>query len=178
MLPLISPIDAAALLADGKAILIDVREADEFSSRHVPAALSRPLSVADAGPLVCGSGIDMIFTCLSGGRTSANVARLAALAPAGRGHILAGGINAWGKAGLPLTGSSQNAGAAPLPIMRQVQIAAGALVLAGVLLSVLAAPAWILLSAFVGAGLTFAGASGWCGMARLLAVMPWNRAAA
>jgi hypothetical protein len=27
----------------------------------------------------------------------------------------------------------------------------------------------------VGAGLTFAGISGFCGMARLLAVMPWNR---
>jgi Protein of unknown function (DUF2892) len=30
---------------------------------------------------------------------------------------------------------------------------------------------------FVGAGLVFAGVSDWCGMARLLALMPWNRRA-
>jgi rhodanese-related sulfurtransferase len=59
--------------------------------------------------------------------------------------------------------------------MRQVQIAAGSLVLLGLILSQLVAPAWILLTWFVGAGLTFAGISGFCGMARLLALMPWNR---
>ncbi|MBM5801390.1 MAG: DUF2892 domain-containing protein [Cyanobacteria bacterium K_DeepCast_35m_m2_023] len=59
--------------------------------------------------------------------------------------------------------------------MRQVQIAAGSLVLLGVILSQVAAPGWIWLSAVVGAGLVFAGISGFCGMARLLAAMPWNR---
>jgi hypothetical protein len=33
------------------------------------------------------------------------------------------------------------------------------------------------LSGFVGAGLTYAGISGFCGMARLLAAMPWNQVA-
>jgi hypothetical protein len=61
--------------------------------------------------------------------------------------------------------------------MRQVQIAAGSLVLLGLLLSQAMAPAWILLSWFVGAGLVFAGITGWCGMAQLLARMPWNRVA-
>ncbi|MFS6828004.1 DUF2892 domain-containing protein [Cyanobium sp. ATX-6F1] len=59
--------------------------------------------------------------------------------------------------------------------MRQVQIAAGSLVLLGVILSQAVAPGWIWLSGFVGAGLVFAGVSGFCGMARLLAAMPWNR---
>jgi hypothetical protein len=59
--------------------------------------------------------------------------------------------------------------------MRQVQIVAGALVLAGVLLGFLIAPAWIGLAAFVGAGLLMAGITGWCGMAHMLALMPWNR---
>lgn len=57
------------------------------------------------------------------------------------------------------------------PLMRQVQIAAGALVLLGVILTQDTAPAWIALSAFVGAGLVFAGLSGFCGMV----LMPWNR---
>jgi len=61
--------------------------------------------------------------------------------------------------------------------MRQVQIAAGSLVLLGVILSQTVAPGWIWLSGFVGAGLTYAGISGVCGMARLLAAMPWNQVA-
>ncbi|MFN7630579.1 MAG: DUF2892 domain-containing protein [Cyanobacteriota bacterium] len=59
--------------------------------------------------------------------------------------------------------------------MRQVQIAAGSLMLLGLILSTTLAPAWILLSWFVGAGLVLAGLSGFCGMARLLALMPWNK---
>ena len=59
--------------------------------------------------------------------------------------------------------------------MRQVQIAAGSLVLLGLILSNTVAPAWILLTWFFGAGLVFAGISGFCGMARLLAVVPWNK---
>jgi rhodanese-related sulfurtransferase len=61
--------------------------------------------------------------------------------------------------------------------MRQVQIAAGSLVLLGVILSHTVASGWIWLSGFVGAGLIFAGVSGFCGLARLLAALPWNRAA-
>ena len=63
----------------------------------------------------------------------------------------------------------------PIELMRQVQIVAGSLVLLGVALGISVAPAFLALSAFVGAGLAFAGISGWCGMARLLAIMPWNR---
>ena len=66
----------------------------------------------------------------------------------------------------------------PIEIMRQVQIAAGSLVLLGVILGLTVAPGWFALSGFVGAGLVFAGTTGWCGMAYLLAIMPWNRQAA
>lgn len=170
----LSPADAAAMIDGGHALLIDVREADEFAARHVPGALSRPLSLPDAGPLACGTGSSLIFTCLSGKRTQMNAARLAGLSP-GPAYLLEGGVQAWGKAGLPLAGREA---AQPLPLMRQVQIAAGALVLLGVALSLLVDPAFIGLAAFVGAGLAFAGLSGWCGMARLLAIMPWNRTAA
>ena len=63
----------------------------------------------------------------------------------------------------------------PLPLMRQVQIAAGVLILLGVALGYTVNSGFFLLSAFVGAGLAFAGITGFCGMARLLALMPWNR---
>ena len=63
----------------------------------------------------------------------------------------------------------------PIEIMRQVQIVAGSLVLIGVILGYFVTPAFYALPAFVGAGLLFAGISGFCGMAKLLAIMPWNR---
>jgi rhodanese-related sulfurtransferase len=87
---------------------------------------------------------------------------------------LTGGIDGWAAAGLPVEVDR----AQPIEIMRQVQIAAGVLVLTGVVLGLLVSPGFFGLSAFVGAGLTFAGVTGWCGMARLLGLMPWNRAAA
>jgi len=105
-----------------------------------------------------------------------NANRLAKLVPDGMAQfVLENGLNGWKGAGLPLSGPDASR---PLPLMRQVQLVAGLLVLAGVTLGFLVAPPWFGLAAFVGAGLSFAGASGWCGMARLLAVMPWNRAAA
>jgi rhodanese-related sulfurtransferase len=85
--------------------------------------------------------------------------------------MLAGGVDAWGAARLPVVEDPK----APLELMRQVQIAAGALVLLGVGLGLALHPAFFGLAAFVGAGLMLAGATGFCGMARLLALAPWNR---
>jgi rhodanese-related sulfurtransferase len=86
-------------------------------------------------------------------------------------YILDGGLEAWKRAGLPVTVDSTQ----PIDIIRQVQIAAGSLVLLGMLLGFLVSPQLYLLSAFIGAGLLFAGLSGWCGMAKLLGLMPWNQ---
>ena len=112
----------------------------------------------------------MIFHCKSGMRTAGNAQRLAAAADC-QTYILDGGIDAWKKAGLPVAIDARQ----PIEIMRQVQITAGGLVLLGVVLGTWVAPGFYGLSAFVGAGLIFAGISGWCGMAKLLAFMPWNR---
>jgi O-antigen/teichoic acid export membrane protein len=64
----------------------------------------------------------------------------------------------------------------PIEIQRQVQLAAGSLVLLGVVLGLTGHPAFYAVAGFVGAGLVFAGLTGWCGMAKLLGRMPWNRA--
>lgn len=66
----------------------------------------------------------------------------------------------------------------PIELMRQVQIAAGSMVVLGVVLGVLVAGPFYILSAFVGAGLVFAGLTGTCGLASLLRRMPWNRSIA
>lgn len=166
-LPTIDVTRAKHLLDNG-AILIDIREADERAREHVPGARHNPMSRLSA--VAPRDAKAVIFHCRSGARTAANAQRLAAATPC-EAYILAGGLEAWKKAGLPVTVDTRQ----PIEIMRQVQIAAGSLVLAGVALGVWVAPAFLALSAFVGAGLIFAGATGWCGMAKLLAVMPWNR---
>ena len=166
----LAPAEVEARLHQGHALLIDIREADEFARRHIEGAVSLPLSALGTTPLPAVPGADVIFTCRSGMRTAANAAKLKALVE-GPAHVLSGGVDGWAAAGLPVATNLK----APIEIMRQVQITAGLLVLAGVLLGVLVAPGFVWLAAFVGAGLTFAGISGTCAMARLLALMPWNR---
>ncbi len=169
----ISPTDAAALVSKG-AVLIDIREADEHAREHIPGARHHALSCFDkATPVHQGDDV-LVFHCRSGARTRGNAARLAAAAPACESYILDGGIEAWKKAGLPVKLDRSQ----PIDIMRQVQIAAGSLILIGATLGYALTPAFYGLSAFVGAGLLFAGVSGYCGMAHLLALMPWNRRAA
>lgn len=171
LIPL-SPTDAAERLKARRAVLVDIREPDEFARRHVTGALSRPLSAFESAHLKIEPEKDVIFTCRSGMRTAANCARLAA-AVDGEAFVLEGGLDNWAAAGLPVAENRK----APLEIMRQAQLGAGLLVLIGVGLGFAVHPAFFGLSAFVGAGLTVAGATGFCGMARLLALAPWNRAA-
>ncbi len=165
----LSPRDVAARLTQGRAILIDVREPDEFACEHVAGSISVPLSGFDQTRL--GSSSEkVIFTCRSGARTGANCDRLAARVD-GTVFVMEGGLGAWKAAGLPVTQHRK----APLEMMRQVQIGAGSLMLLGVGLSLLVHPGFIALSAFVGANLLVAGLTGICGMAKVLAVMPWNQ---
>lgn len=168
----VSPARAAVMMRDG-AVLIDIREADEHAREHIPGARHHALSQIGAGTPV-GSGDDvLIFHCRSGARTQGNAPRLAAASPNCETYSLDGGIDAWKKAGLPVTLDRSQ----PIDVMRQVQIAAGSLVMLGVVLGTLIHPGFYTLAGFVGAGLVFAGATGFCGMARLLGVMPWNRRA-
>jgi len=167
----LSAIELKRRLDSGDAVLIDIRESDEHAREHIVGARLAPLSAIDTHDFDRDHGKTAVFHCRSGMRTQANAAKLLA-----RGfreaYFLEGGIDAWKAAGLPVHTNRK----APLELMRQVQITAGLLILTGALLGWLVSPAFYLLSAFVGAGLTFAGATGWCGMAMLLKTMPWNRA--
>ena len=166
----LTPQQVRERLDAGRAILVDIREADEFARSHIAGAQSQPLSTWEKAHLSVHPDADVIFTCRSGMRTAGACDRLAARVN-GDAFVLKGGLDAWAKAGLPVATNAD----APMEIMRQVQIAAGSLVLIGVILGFLVSPAWFGLSGFVGAGLTFAGISGFCGMAQLLMLAPWNR---
>ena len=166
----IAPQQAKAALDRG-ATLIDIRDPDEHARERIAGALNRPLArIADAA-MPAGA---LIFHCRTGMRTGANAAALEAAAHGAACYLLDGGIDAWRGCGLGTIVDRSR----PIEIMRQVQLAAGAMVLLGILLGWLVNPAFAGLSAFVGAGLMLAGATGWCGMAHLLRLLPWNRTAA
>jgi rhodanese-related sulfurtransferase len=174
MLNTITPDEAARLLREGGATLVDVREADEHARERIPGARNLPLSRLEEAELAVHQGKPVLFHCRSGARTAGNADRLAAKAGLCEAYVLEGGLDAWKRAGLPVAEDRRQ----PLELMRQVQIAAGSMVVLGVLLGAFVAPGFYLLSGFVGAGLVFAGVTGTCGLARVLRMMPWNRRAA
>jgi rhodanese-related sulfurtransferase len=168
LLPQISAAKAKALIDRG-AVLVDIRELDEHSRLRIAGARHEPLS--RLGKLDVGKDAStVIFHCRTGNRTATHSERLAGSVPC-NAFILDGGIDGWKKAGLPVVEYSRQ----PIEIMRQVQIAAGSLVVSGAALGLLVHPGFYVLSALVGTGLVFAGVSGTCMMARLLALAPWNR---
>ena len=168
----ISPQAARDLIAQG-ALLVDIRGADEHARERIADARNLPMEKLDRASLPAQAQRAVIFHCRSGQRTHMNAARLAQCAD-GRAYVLEGGLDAWKKAGLPVRADASR----PLELQRQVQIAAGSVVVLGAVLGAAVSPWFHLLSGFVGAGLVFAGVSGFCGLARVLMRMPWNRQAA
>lgn len=166
----IAPTTAKRWIDDGTAVLVDVREPSEFAREHIIGARLVPLSAFDSEDFADDQDKAVVFYCRSGTRTVANAEQLLS-AGFRSAHAIDGGIEAWKKAGLPIHVDRR----APIDLMRQVQIAAGGLVLLGTFLAVAVSIWFVLLAAFVGAGLAFAGLTGWCGMAMLLARMPWNK---
>jgi rhodanese-related sulfurtransferase len=160
-----------------KSIIIDVREDDEYAAEHIENSIHIPLSSFDKkAPSVLKSlaGQNITIMCRSGKRAS--LAASAATRLCGKEaqcEVFEGGILEWKKQGKPTVAAKK----IRLPIMRQVQLTAGLLVLTGSLLTHFVNPGFFYLTGFVGLGLTVAGSTGFCGMANLLALMPWNKEA-
>ena len=164
----ITPERASELLQEGAA-LFDVREADEHARERIELARNVPLALIGRSSLPTGDVRAVVFHCKSGARTAANAAKLEAAACCDA-YILEGGLDAWKRAGLPVLADRKQ----PLEIIRQVQITAGALVLAGVVLGATVQPLFNALAGAIGAGLMLSGISGSCAMASILRRMPWN----
>lgn len=153
--------------------LLDVRTPGEYAAVHAQGAVLVPLDTLDvraAWEARTAKDQPLYLLCKSGGR--AGKARDRFLA-AGIADVICveGGTDAWERAGCPV----ERSGRTTISLERQVRIAAGALVLTGVVLGFIVHPALFGLCAFVGAGLMFAGITDWCGMGMLIARMPWNR---
>lgn len=167
----LSPAEVSARIKSGKAVLVDIREAGEVARERIAGSVVAPLSVFETAHLEIRPGREVVFMCRTGNRTGSNCVRLADRVP-GEAFVLDGGLDAWKAQGLPTLTPIR----APLEMGRQVQIAAGGLILLGGALGLLVHPGFWGLSALVGAGLFMGGVTGRCGIARLLAVMPWNQA--
>jgi rhodanese-related sulfurtransferase len=179
MIATISPTMLADLRRKGDQVtLIDVRTPAEFGEVHVDFAHNIPLDRLDvkAVTALCGDG-PVYFVCKSGSRSQKACEKLRA---AGFQHVISveGGTAACEAAGVPVV-----RGRKVMSLERQVRIAAGALVAVGAALAAFGPEApvnWQAIGAglagFVGCGLVFAGITDTCGMAMLIARMPWNQA--
>lgn len=154
--------------------LIDIRESIEHKQEHIESSELSCLSEFDEEKTLqkhnCEDSV-LVYCCHSGNRTKQFAEKLANLNCTQDIYILKGGITAW-KANNYKTIKNTSI---KFSLIQQVHIIAGVLILLGVILSVLVNNNFIYLSAFVGAGLLYAGLSGNCMMGMLLAKMPWNK---
>ena len=170
----ISPQCLAELCKDGKKIeLIDVRTPVEYREVHVEIARNVPLDQLDVGALMQARNNPthepLYVICRSGSRGQQACEQFL---KAGYSNVvnIEGGTIACVEAGLPAV-----RGKKAISLERQVRIAAGSLVLVGAVLGWFVHPGFIGISAFIGAGLLFAGITDTCGMGMILARMPWNQ---
>ena len=170
----ISPGELHRKMAAGEPLaVLDVRTPAEYHATHVPGAVLEPLDSLEPRRLAqnFSGGAPLYVLCQSGTRAKQAIKRLET-AGLRCCVLVEGGTSGWVEAGLPVERQSRTC----ITLERQVRIAAGTLVLAGTLLGLLWNRFMLGLPLFVGGGLVFAGLTDTCGMAMLLARMPWNRA--
>ena len=150
--------------------IVDVRTPAEFEDVHIDGAELRPLDSFKPEELqdtVGGQSICLV--CHSGKRAKQAAEKLVSAGIADT-LLLDGGMVAWQEAGLPVI-----EGRKTISLERQVRIAAGLLAFSGTILGLTQHPYWHGLAGFIGAGLVFAGLTDTCGLAMVIAKMPWNQ---
>jgi rhodanese-related sulfurtransferase len=170
----IKSVDAATLktwLDRGEAALVDVREPAEFASESIQGAILLPLARVGKAMLPPYQGKKLVIQCRKGGRGQTACEKLLAEDPGLELYNLEGGIEAWRTSGFAVV----SAGKKILPLDRQAQLTIGLCVLIASLLGFFVSANFFLITGFFGAGLTLAGLTGFCSLARLLAMAPWNQ---
>jgi len=165
----IAPADLQALRQEQRdTVLLDVRSRLEFEGSWIDGATNLPLEELDGRLDEIPEQRLVVVVCRTGVR--ATIAAEALARSGRRARVLEGGMQAWRRARLPM-----REGRRRLPVDRQVQLIAGSMILTGIALGTLVNPWFLGIAAFFGAGLTFAGATGTCGLAHVLFRLPWNR---
>ena len=150
--------------------LVDISSPSEYAREHIEQSINIPMDQLQSASDRLNSNKRIIFLCQMGSRTKSAAQTIETL-PGNEKFCLEGGLVKWKQLGLPTVLDKK----APIEIMRQVQIIAGSLIILGVVLGYTISPWFILLDLFIGCGLLFAGITGFCGMAKLLAYLPYNK---
>lgn len=151
-------------------ICIDVRTKSEFKSSNIEGVKNIPLDDLKKHISELRNYEKIYVHCHNGTRTEEACKKLSKEGI--DSVIVKGGIVEWKRKGLPLNSSGDRE---PISLQRQVQITAGSLILLGFILGKFVSPEFNYICAVMGAGLLFTGISGSCMMARMLAIMPWNK---
>lgn len=170
----IRTVDSSTLkrwIDSGEAVVVDVREPAEHAAENIAGAKLIPLTTVCKQALPNTNGKKLVVHCRSGKRSTSACEKLLAEDPGLEIYNLEGGISAWAGSGHAV----KTSGKFFLPLDRQVQLTIGLCVLIGSLLSYYVNPLFTILTGFFGVGLTFAGATGYCGLAMIMAKMPWNQ---
>jgi len=169
-LHIISPHETVSIVQQPTILFIDVREPAEHTSAHIEGSHLAALSKLDS--FVIADGIsDVVVYCQKGVRADKAIKQLQIRYENVRFHNLKGGIEGWQMAGLHVV-KGQTKG---LSLDRQVQLTIGFGVVFTALLAAFVSPLWLWLTGLFGAGLVVAGATGTCGLALVMARMPWNQ---
>ena len=167
----ITPVELQQILtAQPSLLVIDVRTPVEFAEVRVSQARNIPLDELKPGSLQLPKDQPVYLLCRSGQRATKAADKLAKEGFS-QPIVVEGGTLAWIGANLPVTRSAGKV----ISLERQVRIVAGSLVFFGVALGWFVHRGFYGLSAFVGAGLVFAGVTDFCGMGLLIAKLPWNK---
>lgn len=170
----IKTVDANTLkrwLDNDEALVLDVREPAEHAAENIAGATLLPLSKVNKSALPDTRGRKLVIHCRSGKRSTNACEKLLAEDANLEVYNLEGGISAWNAAGHAIAES----GKFFLSLDRQVQLAIGLMLMIANVLGNIFSPAWFLLTGFIGIGLMVAGLTGFCGLALVMAKMPWNQ---
>lgn len=149
---------------------INVCTPAEYKEKHISGVRSVPLDEL-RHHIREFTGKEKIFVhCRSGKRGEKAIQKLEELGVRAELYNVEGGLLAWENAGFFTKAASNR-----LPLMRQILIAAGGLILLSHLLFLIVGPGALWLSLGVALGLLIAGVTGWCGMALILTHAPWNK---
>lgn len=170
MIKQVQPKQAQEEAAQGRALLVDVREPGEHASERVEGAVLAPLSIFEHAAQTLERGRPLLLLCARGARAQNCAQRLADMGFEDV-SVVSGGLAAWKAQGLPVVRGERRVWA----LDRQVRFLAGLLILGGFALGHWLEPAFYAVPVFIGAGLTFSGLTDFCGMAYVLARMPWNK---
>jgi rhodanese-related sulfurtransferase len=154
----------------GEAVIVDVREPGEHAVEHIEGAHLVPLGTLTKEALPNCTGKKVVVHCALGKRGSKACEKLLAEFPGLEVYNLEGGIASWKAAGYDIKRSA----ACSIPIHGQVQVILGSLLMICSLLGYIFSPVWFFFTGLIGFGLALSGLTGRCGLALLLAKMPWN----